>query len=302
MKHTRLFFLLISCWITLFLHTTTAQNQSPLFRFGVMADIQYCDCEASGSRFYRNSLNKLERCVADMNKEKLAFTINLGDLVDRESAQNLDAVLTRLDLLDHPVYNTPGNHDYGGVTHSDTLYQQLGMPAAYYSFTHANWRLILLNTNEVSSYVPIKGTALAAELEAMKERIQKSGRKNAQPWNGGISHKQMRWLRGQLEEAREKGEYVLVFSHHPLYAAEGLTALNDLEIVDLLLAYPCVKASISGHHHPGDYGVSGHIHFITTEGMIETADTNAYGIVSVYEKEIVFTGKGRASSYTISFP
>jgi hypothetical protein len=36
-----------------------AQRIRPVIRFGIISDIQYCDCETGGSRYYRNSLHKL---------------------------------------------------------------------------------------------------------------------------------------------------------------------------------------------------------------------------------------------------
>lgn len=279
-----------------------ADSSKSKVRFGVIADIQYCDCETRGSRFYRNSLEKLEVCVTDLNAEKVQFTVNLGDMVDRDTPGNLEAVLSRLNQLNQPVYNTPGNHDYGYITDNDALYKQMGMPASYYSFVQKGWRFVLLNTNEVASYANISGTPLEAELEKMITRIKEDGRRNGADYNGGISQKQLEWLRSELETAERKKEDVLVFSHHPLYAAPGLTAFNDLEIIELLAAYPCVKGAICGHHHAGDFDTYKDIPFITTEGMIETANENAYGIVDIYTDRIVFTGKGRSRSYTLPIP
>lgn len=278
---------------------TTCMKQPKTIRFGLIADIQYCDCETRGTRFYRNSLFKLDSCVADFNKEKVQFTVNLGDLVDRETPNNLEAILIRLNRLNNKVYNTTGNHDYDGITDNNALYNQLGMPASYYSFKQGEWRFIMLNTNEVASYANITGTPLEAELEAMKEQITLSGRKNGASYNGGISRKQLDWLRQELESAEKKKEKVIIFSHHPLYAAPGLTALNDLEILEVLSSFSCVKAGISGHHHPGDFGTYNNIPFITTEGMIETENENAYGIVEITTDQITLTGKGRTKSYTL---
>jgi hypothetical protein len=36
-------------------HKTADQSQKPLFSFGVIADVQYCDCESEGTKFYRLS-------------------------------------------------------------------------------------------------------------------------------------------------------------------------------------------------------------------------------------------------------
>lgn len=276
-----------------------SSKHSQVIHIGIIADIQYCDCETKGSRFYRNSLPKLEEAVMYLNQKNVQFTINLGDLVDRDTPNNIEEILTRLQKSDNKVYNITGNHDYDEISDNDALYKQLGMPASYYSFTKQDWRFILLNTNEVASYANITGTPLEAELESMLTQIREAGRKNGASYNGGISQKQLAWLKQELETAQEQDEKVIVFSHHPLYAAPGLTALNDLEILDVLSAYSCVKAAISGHHHPGDFGTYNGIPFITTEGMIETENENAYGILELTKEQIILSGKGRTKSYTL---
>ena len=37
-----------------------------------------------------------------------------------------------------------------------------------------------------------------------------------EPWNGGLSSAQMRWLRKELQLAADSGEQVILASHHPL--------------------------------------------------------------------------------------
>lgn len=291
-------------WLSLFalflvLSFSCVSSKEQTVSFGLIADIQYCDCETRGSRFYRNSLLKLDTCVAELNRQQVEFTVNLGDLVDRDTEENLKAILSRLDELDNKIYNTTGNHDYDGVTDNDALYKELSMPSAYYSFAKKGWRFILLNTNEVASYANVVATPLEAELKELHNAIRQSDRKNGASYNGGVSKKQLHWLKQELETAQKKEEKVIVFSHHPLFAAPGLTALNDLEILKILSSYSCVKAGISGHHHPGDFGSYKDIPFITTEGMIETEAENAYGIVHLSDDRITLTGFGRTKSYTL---
>lgn len=274
------------------------QKENKAIKFGLIADAQYGDCDSKETRFYRNSLSKLDDCIKKFNTARVDFTINLGDLVDR-SPQDMKPALERLSKLKTPVYNTTGNHDYKGVTDNAELYTRLRMPAEYYSFTKNKWRFILLNTNEVASYSNCKGTWKAKELSAMKKRITADSRDNKKSWNGGISSKQMKWLTEELKAAQKNEEHVLIFSHHPLYPAKDFTALNDKEILETLSAFPCVKAVISGHHHPGAYGEYKGIPCITLEGMISTENANSYAIVEIKEKEIVLTGSGRAKNRSI---
>ena len=274
-------------------------EDNTIIKFGIIADIQYCDCDTRGSRYYRNALQKLNECVNALNKEEVQFTINLGDLVDRDTPGNLDSVLVRLDKLDTPVYNLTGNHDYGNVQDNDQLYQRLNMPGEYYSFSKGNWRFIMLNTNEVSSYANVKGTEKEKELEDLLQKVKEEDRSNGADYNGGISKKQMEWLKQELEKSQQESMNTLIFSHHPLYGIKGLTALNNIEVIELLSKYPTVKGVISGHHHAGAFSIYKDIPFITTEGMIETDAVNAYGVVTIYSDKIEIKGAGRTKSHIL---
>ncbi len=273
----------------------TAQDDEPLIRFGLIADIQYADCDAAGSRFYRNSLQKLADCVDSLNLQKVAFTINLGDVIDRNFT-GIDSVLIRLNRLENKVFNTTGNHDYSGVTDNQTLYDKLGMVSEYYAFKRQNWVFILLNTNEVSDYANIAGTAKEQELTAMRAHLRSSGGRQNASYNGGISGEQLQWFNEQLAEAEKTGNKVLVFSHHPLYPESGFTALNNMEILHVIGNYSCVKAIFSGHHHAGNFARFNNIPVITVEGLIETEYDNAFGIVNIYDDKIVIKGQGRMRS------
>lgn len=277
---------------------THAKEPAPAITFGLIADVQYGNIPPNGTRFYANSLAKLKSCVEQFNAHPVEFTVNLGDHIDRDP-HDLNAVLEQLAQLKAPLYNTTGNHDYKGVTDNYILYQKLGMPAEYYSFTKKGWRFLMLNTNEIASYSQVKGTGKDAELEQMKARITSDKRNNGQSWNGGISSKQKEWLADQLKTAQTKKENVLVFSHHPLYPFKEFTALNDKEILEILSHFPCVRAVISGHHHTGAYGEYKSIPCVTVEGMVETEQVASYALVEITASEINITGSGKAKSHKI---
>ncbi|SVD49791.1 uncharacterized protein METZ01_LOCUS402645, partial [marine metagenome] len=50
---------------------------SPLFRFGAVADCQYCEA-TSKNRKYNLSPKKLTACVEHYNKMELSFVVHLG--------------------------------------------------------------------------------------------------------------------------------------------------------------------------------------------------------------------------------
>lgn len=300
------FLSLFACILFLFTFVPQvfAEEAKPSVRFGLIADIQYADCDPSGKRFYRNSLEKLEACVAFLNKQKVDFTLNLGDTVDRKF-DDFGPVLERLKALDNAIYHVTGNHDYSGVKDNQLLYKKLSMPAEYYSFEKKGWVFVMLNTNEVASYSNVAGTTMEEELKKMKEDIKAAKATNDVPWNGGISSKQLKWLEKLLADSRKKGHKVLIFSHHPLYSGskgsplDRDTALNSPKILELVDKYTCVKALFSGHHHAGGFGIYKDVPSVTSQGMLETEKENSFGIVELYDDKIEIRGEGRLPSRTL---
>lgn len=62
---------------------------------------------------------------------------------------------------------------------------------------------------------------------------------------------------------------------------------------------------MAGHDHDGGYHLDEDtgIHHVTFEGVIETPpDSNAFGIVSVYEDRMELKGSGRVADRVFFFP
>lgn len=292
----------IRLFICLFLRNgnVLAQDVSPILKFGLFADAQYADCPSENTRFYRQSLQKLDSCVDYFNRQNVRFTVNLGDIVDRKNS-DLKAIMLPLSRLNNEIYHITGNHDYKEVTDNYALYRQLGMPSEYYSFKKQNWTFIMLNTNEVSAYANVAGTEKEKELAEMLEHIRQTGGKQAYRWNGGASKKQMKWLDDLLAECERNNDCVLIFTHHPLYPQSEFTALNSEEILNTISKYSCVKAVFSGHHHAGAFGCYKGIPMVTHEGMIETEKQNAYSIVEITQDSIRVKGRGKVPSRSFKY-
>ena len=48
-------------------------NEKPKFEFGIVPDIQYWGCDSSGTRFYRNSVDKLREASQTFNRGRCRF-------------------------------------------------------------------------------------------------------------------------------------------------------------------------------------------------------------------------------------
>ncbi len=241
--------------------------------FGAVADIQYGDKEGGVSRDYRGSLQRLERCVEALNGQKLAFVIQLGDIVDgyatntAASAADLDVVLTRLSRLTAPLYHVVGNHCMSVGTNA--LARKLGLARFFYTFTvpaAQGWRFIVLDGNDAGY--------------------------------GVVGDAQLAWFRETLAQAQRAGERVICFCHFPLLktAAEHHRMAKPDAIMKLLDAHTCVAAWIAGHDHAGGYARQRHVHHLTMKGLVEAPGSTAFARFELADDRIIETGFGNEPS------
>lgn len=265
-------------------------EEKPKFEFGIIPDIQYCECEINGTRHYRESVDKLMDAAQTLNKEDVAFTVQTGDLIDR-NLSSFSTILPVFNTIESPKYHVLGNHDFPVPT--DEVIDILDMPNQYYDFKYKNWRFIVLDTNDLSLYANPVGSEKYKEAQNMYESIKNNNEINAQTWNGGVSEEQLTWLRGVLDQAAQRQEKVVVFSHMPVAPENNHNVWNDEAVVKELEAHGNVVAYFNGHNHVGNYELKNGIHYVNLEGMVETADTTSYSIVRVFKDHLVIDGFGR---------
>ncbi|MCH2378508.1 MAG: metallophosphoesterase [Pedosphaera sp.] len=284
--------------ITVAAHLPAAEPKpgSPLFRFGAVADCQYCS-KTSLLRKYNLSPKKLTECVEQYNKLDLAFVVHLGDFIDRDF-ESFNVVSPIFAKLKAPHYHVLGNHDFSVVDEKKELVPaQLGLKNRYYDFTHKDWRFIVLDGNDVSLYAYPKDDPRTKAATAFHRRL-KAG---TPTWNGGVGGKQLAWVKGRLAVAEKANEKVILFCHFPVHP-ENIHILWNYEAVTSLLAeYPCVAAYLNGHNHAGNYGEKSGIHYLTIKGMVDTLK-NSYGVVEVYEDRLVLKGFGRQEDREMKLP
>jgi manganese-dependent ADP-ribose/CDP-alcohol diphosphatase len=276
------------------------KNETVLLTFGLIADIQYCDCEPAGSRYYRSSLQKLADAMRSFKSDNPAFIITLGDMIDRDYS-SYAPVYKILDTSRLKVYHITGNHDYAvepGLRKEIPPLKE--NKAGYYSFTRSNFRFIFLNGNEISTYASVS-EAEKKEAGDYLLRLKNSGEINANPWNGGISDKQVLWLSEQLNSAERNGEKVFIFCHFPVFPEKEHNLLNYKDILTVLEGHKNIIAWFAGHNHAGSYGNFNMIHFVTMRGMVETEATSSYALVEVYKNKIWIKGSGREKSQILAY-
>lgn len=273
----------------------------PLLRFGLITDAQYADADPKGERHYRATPEKLKRAVETLRAAKPAFTLHLGDFIDRDF-EAFGTLLPLLDGLGHPVHHLLGNHDYD-VADADKarVVATLGMPHDYYTFRSGGIRFVMLDTNDLSTYKrPADSPATKAAAELLK-RLQESKAPGAQPWNGGVAEAQLAWLDRELTAADAAKERVIVCGHHPLLPADPHQAWNSGEILAVIDRHPCVAAYFNGHNHAGDFAERKGIPYMTFRSILHEPDITAFSVVDVHPDRIVITGHGREESRTLKY-
>ncbi|RPJ38890.1 MAG: hypothetical protein EHM35_03525 [Planctomycetaceae bacterium] len=261
-------------------------------RFGIVADCHYADADAVGTRFYRESLDKLAECVARMNAEGADFLIELGDLKDQDRRpvesrtlrylQDVEAVLR---TFQGPMYHVLGNHDMDSISKQQFLshIENTGIDIArsYYSFDAKDLHCVVLDANykaEGSDY----------------------DHGNFDWTDANIPAHELDWLRRDLAMSRGP---VVVFIHQLLDGIGSVYVKNASEVRKVLQSSGRVFAVFQGHHHEGSYNHIHDIHYYTLKAMVEGhgPDSNSYAIVEAQpDHNVTITGYRKASSLELS--
>lgn len=189
-----------------------------------------------------------EFAVATVNRLRPAFVVITGDLVNQpgDAAQiaEYQRIVRRVDST-IPVYNVAGNHDVENVPTPAALAaytNQFGPD--HYTFRHGNFVGIVLNSSVIHS--PQRATNQLAAQE--------------------------RWLRAELERARQsQAQPIVIFMHHPwfLKAADepdeyfNIPRARRAAYLGLFQEFG-VKQLFSGHYHRNALARAGDLEAVTT--------------------------------------
>ena len=257
-------------------------------RFGIVTDCHYADADAAGTRFYRQSRDKLGECVARMNAEKVDFLIELGDFKDQDRPPVEQQTLAHLDKIEAvfqrfggPTYHVLGNHDADSISKPQFLASvtNTGVEAgrSYYSFDSNGLHCIVLDANY---------SANGAQYD----------HGNFDWTDANIPPHELAWLRDDL--AATAGPTV-VFIHQLLDGTGAVYVKNAADVREILENSGKVLAVFQGHHHSGAYSQINGIHYYTLIATVEGQGTesNSYAIVEVQPGlNAVVTGYRKAMS------
>lgn len=271
---------------TLILAISCSKKTYSSFKIGVIADCQYCNCEVKWDRYYKKAPQRLKEAVAILNQDTLNYTIHLGDFIDQKMS-SLDSVLPTWNALNSKKYHVLGNHDFDvGQTNKEKIIKKLNLKDRYYSFVEGDWRFIVLDGNDLSFY----GTTSKEKEQQTDSLFNQLKDKNLpylKKWNGGLSNKQLSWIKTELDKATQENQKVGFYCHFPIFPIDEHNIWNREQFVSLIQPYKNVKLFFNGHNHAGAYELVDNVHYVTFKGMVDTENTSAYAKVK-FENDTVF--------------
>lgn len=242
-----------------------AQGAEPMLRIGLMTDLHYADKQPAGSRYYRETLDKIAAASGQLSEARLDFLVELGDFID--AADAVDVELGYLKTIAKPFaeicddrHYVLGNHCVDTLTKEEFL-GAVGQEKSYYSFDRGNFHFVVLDACYRTDGKPY-------------------GRKNSVWTDANIPAEELEWLADDLKQSKKK---TIVFAHQRL-DNEGIHAVNNSPAVRKILEQSGrVAAVFQGHSHANDYHQINGIHYCTLRAMIEQSglENNGFAILEI---------------------
>lgn len=271
------------------------------FEIGLVADAQYADIPERGTRFYREGVNRLGAAVEHFNRRSVRFCVHLGDLIDREWA-SFDEIMRPLEKSRSRWHQLLGNHDFDVLDeHKPRVPQRLGMASRFGAFDNEDFRFLILDTNDVSTYAHPSGSPERAAAEVELARVEAAKLPQAKSWNGGLGRRQLEWFDRTCAAAAVDRKKVIVLAHHPVAPGNEHNLWNADEVLAIVERRRNVVAWLNGHNHAGNFAEMNGVPFVTMKGMVETADTTAFATARVLPDRILIEGHGREPSRELVF-
>lgn len=276
-------------WLGEIVHPISSVN----LVFGLATDSHYADREPAGTRFYRQSLAKMDEFVEVMNREKVDFVVHLGDFKDEDPNQREEDTLRYLKALEErygqfkgPRYHCIGNHDVDSIRKEQFLANientGISKTKSYYSFDRQNIHFVVIDANYHKDG---------------RDQFYKEGANWQDP---NIPQVELDWLEVDLANTDKS---VIIFCHHPLYVyphEENHYYVNNYRAVqEIMEASGKVRAVFQGHVHHEHYAEVNGIHYITQLGMVdyEGIENNSFAMVELSENGIKIQGFERTSDW-----
>ena len=255
---------------------------TPKLKIGLLTDLHYADKPPTGTRHYRETPGKLDKAIEQFTRDKVDFTVELGDLVD--AAKSVEDETAYLKTINSQLAKVPGdrhyvlgNHCVQTLTKTEFL-AGIEREQSHYSFDAAGWHFIVLDACFRSDGEPY-------------------GRNNFGWTDSNVPAAQLDWLESDLMKVEAKA---IVFAHQRLDVTKQHSVKNAAGVREVLEKSGKVVAVFQGHSHQNDYQEIAEIHYCTVAAMVEGSGekNNAFARLDVLAGgELRVEGFVRQKSY-----
>lgn len=241
----------------------------PKLKIGLVTDLHYADKPPAGTRHYRETPGKLEKAIDQFTRDKVDFTVELGDLIDAATSVEdervyLKKINSQLSKIPGDRHYVLGNHCVQTLTKAEFL-AGIERERSHYSFDAAGWHFVVLDACFRSDGEPY-------------------GRNNFTWTDANVPASQLTWLEADLRKAEGK---TIVFAHQRLDVTKQHSVKNAESVRKVLEGAGKVAAVFQGHSHQNDYQEIAGIHYCTVAAVVEGSGekNNAYARLDVLPGE-----------------
>ena len=271
-------------------------DESDVVRFGLITDVHAHDTDSPlEGKWMTHTQERLAAFTSAMNAWQADFVFEFGDFLngwivlgaDPGDPARIPDVLAWADSLyaafDGPRYHVIGNHDVYNLDKKQyrTI---LGIDPTFYSFDVGTVHFVVLDVQYAED-----GSDLAHTYTGVA---------------GFVPGPELDWLRADLAAS---GRPTIVFVHQMLdaYVEEWGRALvaNQPEIQAILASDGDVIAVFQGHDHDNRHSVSGGIHYITFEALVDQGTPPSWAQITLdpTARTILIEGVGDQADYTLDY-
>ncbi len=247
------------------------ERQDKPLRFGLITDLHYADKPPAGSRYYKETPDKLAEAAETFAKHKRNFIVELGDFID--AADSIENEIRHLKRIDRDFKTICPNRHYVLGNHCvHTLKKQeflevVERPKSYYSFDSGGWHFVVLDSCFRSDGQPYE-------------------RKNFVWTDPNIPAEELEWLKSDLTANKK---HTIIFAHQRLDVSNQHGVKNGADVRTILEHSGHVRAVFQGHSHSNDHKEIGGIHYCTMVAMVEGsgAANNGYSNIEAYRDGMI---------------
>ena len=242
-----------------------ADENAARLRVGLVTDLHYADKPPAGTRHYRETLAKLEEAALQFERDKPAFIVELGDLID--AADSVDVELSYLKSINREFsaiakdrHYVLGNHCVDILTKEEFL-SNIEREKSYYSFDRGGIHFVVLDA-------------------CFRGDNEPYGRKNFQWTDTNVPQDELEWLAADLKASELP---TIVFTHQRLDVSNNHGVKNGADVRKVFESNGNVLAVLQGHSHQNDLKEIGGIYYCTLVAMVEGTGSknNGYSFMEI---------------------